>query len=50
MESIINDMENLNIGQQATLQLMQDNVAMTQNLQTEDQHRWDQWWGWQPPQ
>jgi len=50
METLISDMENINIGQQTTLQLMQQNMDMAQSLQAESEYRWDQWFGYQPPQ
>lgn len=50
MDGIINDMENIHVGQEATLQLVQQNVEMAQGIQTEDQRRWTDWWAWQPPQ
>ena len=50
METLISDMENINIGQQTTLQLMQENLDMAQSLQAESEYRWDQWFGYQPPQ
>jgi len=50
MEALISDMENINIGQQTTLQLMQENLVMAQSLQGESEYRWDQWFGYQPPQ
>jgi len=50
METLISDMENINIEQQTTLQLMQENLDMAQSLQAESEYRWDQWFGYQPPQ
>jgi len=50
METLISDMENINIGQYTTLQLMQENLDMAQSLQAESEYRWDQWFGYQPPQ
>jgi len=50
METLISDMENINIGQQTTLQLMQENLDMVQSLQAESEYRWDQWFRYQPPQ
>jgi hypothetical protein len=50
METLISDMENINIGQQTTLQLMQENLDMAQSLQAKSEYRWDQWFGYQPPQ
>jgi len=50
METLISDMENINIAQQTTLQLMQENLDMAQSLQAESEYRWDQWFGYQPPQ
>jgi len=50
METLISDMENINIGQQTTLHLMQENLDMAQILQAESEYRWDQWFGYQPPQ
>jgi len=49
METLISDMENINIGQQTTLQLMKENLDMAQSLQAESEYRWDQWFGYQPP-
>jgi len=49
METLISDMENINIGQHTTLQLMQENIDMAQSLQGESEYRWDQWFGYQPP-
>jgi len=37
METLISDMEN--IGQQTTLQLMQENLDMAQSLQAESEYR-----------
>ena len=39
METLISDMENINIGQQTTLQLMQENLDMAQSLQAESEYR-----------
>jgi len=41
METLISDMENINIGQQTTLQLMQENLDMAQSLQAKNEYRWD---------
>jgi len=45
METLISDMENINIRQHTTLQLMQENLDMAQSLQAESEYRWDQWFG-----
>jgi len=37
METLISDMENINIGQQTTLQLMQENLDMAQSLQAKSE-------------
>jgi len=50
METLISDLENINIGQHTTLQLMQENLDKAQSLQAESEYRWDQWFGYQPPQ
>jgi len=38
METLISDMENINIGQQTTLQLMQENLDMAQSLQAKSEY------------
>jgi len=43
MQTLISDMENINIGPQTTLLLMQENLHMAQSLQAESEYRWDQW-------